>query len=196
MGAAQWIALEQREYWEEIEVAGSRNSYSSSFASVKQLSAISDYQSLQRYQLVIGEIEHFPFCLEERFDLVFSSAAFEHIARLPAALEKMYKALVPNGKLFAVFAPSLDLDYTVTPDYYKGDPNGGYRAYVYTDHLAPEEIVALRDQVEKEVRTALSIPYYSAQPALRYEHSMGQGFPSQLLRVSAMPQSRLANNFE
>jgi anaerobic magnesium-protoporphyrin IX monomethyl ester cyclase len=80
---------------------------------------------------------------------------------------------------------SFDLDYTVTPDYYKGDPNGGYRAYVFTDHLAPEEIVQLRDQVENEVRAALSIPFYPATAAIRYEHSMGQGLPSQLFRVSS-----------
>lgn len=78
-----------------------------------------------------------------------------------------------------------ELDYTVTPDYYKGDPNGGYKAYVFTDHLSSEQIVALRDQVENEVRAKLSIPFYPGKPALRYEHSMGQGLPSSLYRESS-----------
>lgn len=81
---------------------------------------------------------------------------------------------------------SFDLDYTVTPDYYKGDPNGGYRSYVFTDNLAPEEIVALRDQVEREVRDTLAIPFYHGKPALRYEHSMGQGLPAQLFRRTSV----------
>lgn len=77
-----------------------------------------------------------------------------------------------------------ELDYTETPDYYKGDPNGGYKAYVFTDHLSALRIVELRDQVEHEVRSALSIPYYPAKAAMRYEHSMGQGLPMSLYRES------------
>lgn len=71
-----------------------------------------------------------------------------------------------------------ELDYTVTPDYYKGDPNGGYKSYVFTDHLSAQEIVKLRDEVENEVRATLNIPFYPAKAALRYEHSMGQGLPA------------------
>jgi anaerobic magnesium-protoporphyrin IX monomethyl ester cyclase len=77
-----------------------------------------------------------------------------------------------------------DLDFTETPDYYKGDPNGGYKSYVFTDYLSAERIVALRDRVEREVRAALSIPFYSAKAAIRYEHSMGQGLPQSLYRSS------------
>ncbi|MFA6310329.1 MAG: radical SAM protein [Sterolibacterium sp.] len=75
-----------------------------------------------------------------------------------------------------------ELDYTVTPDYYKGDPNGGYKSYVFTDHLSAEEIVSLRDQVENEVRASLGIPFYPAKSAIRYEHSMGQGLPASLYK--------------
>jgi radical SAM superfamily enzyme YgiQ (UPF0313 family) len=77
-----------------------------------------------------------------------------------------------------------DIDFTITPDYYKGDPDGGYRAYVFTDHLTPEEIVALRDQIEREVRRALHIPFNQSRAALRFEHSMGQGLPGFILRSS------------
>lgn len=79
---------------------------------------------------------------------------------------------------------AIDLDYTVTPDYYKGDPNGGYSAYVFTDHVTSTEIVRLRDIVEMETRKALNISFNSAKPALRYDHSMGQGLPDMIFRAS------------
>lgn len=79
-----------------------------------------------------------------------------------------------------------DVDFTTTPDYYKGDPDSGYRAYVFTDHLTPDEIVRLRDQIEREVRKTLSIPFNQSRAALRYEHSMGQGLPDFILRSSKL----------
>ena len=68
-----------------------------------------------------------------------------------------------------------ELDYTICADYYKGDPSGGYRSFVFTDHLTADQIVALRNQVETTVRAKLNIPFNPGAPALRYEHSMGQG---------------------
>ena len=79
-----------------------------------------------------------------------------------------------------------ELDYTETPDYYKGDPNGGYKSYVFTDHLSADQIVALRDQVERDVRRELAIPFYHGSAAIRYEHSMGQGLPESLYRESVI----------
>lgn len=82
---------------------------------------------------------------------------------------------------------SRDLDYTTTADYYKGDPEGGYKAFVHTDHLTAERLVELRDAVERDVREALKIPFNPSRPARRYEHSMGQGgaLPPSVLRRSA-----------
>jgi anaerobic magnesium-protoporphyrin IX monomethyl ester cyclase len=76
-----------------------------------------------------------------------------------------------------------EVDYTVCADYYKGDPNGGYRSFVFTDHLSAEELVKLRDMVERDVRQALNIPFNPGAPALRYEHSMGQGLPDFIHRI-------------
>ena len=70
-----------------------------------------------------------------------------------------------------------ELDYATTADYYKGDPSGGYKSFVYTDHLAAEQIVNLRNVVEEHVREMLDIPFNPGAAALRYEHSMGQGLP-------------------
>jgi anaerobic magnesium-protoporphyrin IX monomethyl ester cyclase len=70
---------------------------------------------------------------------------------------------------------SFEIDYSQVADYYKGDPNGGYRSYVFTDFLSPERLVDLRSALETSVRDRLKIPFPKPRPGLRYEHSMGQG---------------------
>jgi anaerobic magnesium-protoporphyrin IX monomethyl ester cyclase len=55
---------------------------------------------------------------------------------------------------------------------------------VFTDHLSAERIVTLRNQLETEVRAALRIPFNPSAAALRYEHSMGQGLPDFIHRMS------------
>jgi anaerobic magnesium-protoporphyrin IX monomethyl ester cyclase len=76
-----------------------------------------------------------------------------------------------------------NLDYLEKPDYYKGDPEGGYHSYVWTDYLTPEELVEERDALEKEVREVLSIPFNPAGGFVKFEHSMGQGnIPNNILR--------------
>ena len=78
-----------------------------------------------------------------------------------------------------------ELDYTVTADYYKGIPGGGYESFVFTDYLSSDELVELREWVEKEVRATLDIPFNPSQTAVRYDHSMGQGFSGAVLRSSS-----------
>lgn len=82
----------------------------------------------------------------------------------------------------------IELDYTTTADYYKGDPDGGYNAFVYSDALSTIDLVSRRDEVERTVRSSLNIPFNQSAAAIRYEHSMGQGLPANLLRVSAEPE--------
>jgi len=79
---------------------------------------------------------------------------------------------------------AVELDHTVTADYYKGDPNGGYTAYVFTDYLTADQIVELRNKVEKDVRDVLNIPFNPGSAALRFEHSMGQGLPEIIYKES------------
>jgi len=67
------------------------------------------------------------------------------------------------------------IDYLTELDYYKGNPNGGYISYVWTDYLSPGEIVEARDALEMEVRKKLNIPYNLEKAAVKYEHSMGMG---------------------
>jgi anaerobic magnesium-protoporphyrin IX monomethyl ester cyclase len=70
-----------------------------------------------------------------------------------------------------------DVNYSTSANYYKGDPNGGYQAFVFTDHLSSAQIVESRNQVERDVREKLGIPFNQSASAMRYEHSMGQGLP-------------------
>jgi len=77
-----------------------------------------------------------------------------------------------------------EVDYFQTADYYKGDPDGGYRSYVWTDALSSDMLVSGRDKLEREVRKDLGIRYNASAPSVRFEHSMGQGFPDNILRKS------------
>ena len=76
-----------------------------------------------------------------------------------------------------------EIDYVSVAEYYKGQIDDGYRAYVYTDFLTSEELVKLRDQVERDVRGKLGLPFYKTTPATRFDASMGQ-LPSSIYRKS------------
>ena len=81
---------------------------------------------------------------------------------------------------------SLEVDYREVAEYYKGVP-GEYTSYVYTDDLSAEELVRQRDWLEASVRSELGIPYNTAAPVVRYEHSMGQGaIPASILKSSVV----------
>lgn len=82
-----------------------------------------------------------------------------------------------GDKLFAK-----EVNYLETADYYKGDPNGGYQSYVWTETLSAEALVAERDRLERDVRAALKIPFNPGAPGIRFEHSMGQTLPPMILR--------------
>ena len=80
------------------------------------------------------------------------------------------------------------IDYLSELDYYKGDPEGGYVSYVWTDHISPKDLVTARDSLENEVREKLGIKFNPARPGVKYEHSMGMGnlsIPDFILRKSS-----------
>ena len=79
-----------------------------------------------------------------------------------------------------------EIDYTQVADYYKGNPDDGYVSHVFTAHLSPEELVRCRDELERDVRRRLGIPFNPSAASTLYEHSMGQsGLPARMLRRSA-----------
>lgn len=78
-----------------------------------------------------------------------------------------------------------NVNYLVDPDYYKGDPDGGYKSYVWTDHITAKNLVIERDKLEKEVREKLNINFNMSRPGIKFEHSMGQGIiPGYILKSS------------
>lgn len=87
---------------------------------------------------------------------------------------------------------SYEVDFNVTAKYYKGDPDEGYQAYVFTDFLTSQELVMHRNELEKEIRQNLSLPSYVKGNAYTYEHSMGQSrgkLPSNILK-SSQPEAK------
>ncbi len=81
---------------------------------------------------------------------------------------------------------SMDVDFSTTPEYYKGDPDGGYRSFVFTDYLSSKEIVNLRDHIEREARAKLKLDFNLARAAARLDKSMGRELPDFVLRGSDM----------
>jgi radical SAM superfamily enzyme YgiQ (UPF0313 family) len=110
---------------------------------------------------------------------------YDHAELLPGS-ENVYVYTMPKtgDRLY-----SYEIDYNLISDYYKGDPDGGYRAYVYTDFLNSERLVSLRDTLERTIRTTLRLPLYPSRVAQRYEHSMGQfgaAIPPHIVRESSV----------
>lgn len=68
---------------------------------------------------------------------------------------------------------SYEIDFTQVADFYKGQNIGGYKAYVFTDHIDSDKLVELRDDLEADVRKKLKIPFNQSAASIRYEHSMG-----------------------
>lgn len=115
-----------------------------------------------------------------------------------------YDEAIPHPTLPGVFTyrqpktgdllHAVDVDFRFTMDYYKGDPKGGYKSFVFTDFITQDQLVERRSWVENSVRESLKIPFPVAQTAIRYEHSTGQGMnalPDRILRVSS-PLDRAA----
>jgi len=80
----------------------------------------------------------------------------------------VYRYRAANGDDLFMYAT----DHLRDVNFYKGVP-GNYKSYVWTEALSDDDLVAYRDDVERDVRTALAIPYPTAPAALSYEHSMG-----------------------
>ena len=107
-----------------------------------------------------------------------------------------YDDAIPHEELAGVYTYTMpktgdrlhayDVDFTEVAEYYKGDPDGGYKAFVFTDFLSSADLVAARDSIERGVRAKLSIPFNPNKAASRYEHSMGMhgALPAHILRRS------------
>ena len=78
---------------------------------------------------------------------------------------------------------SYDVDYTMLEQYYKGTP-GGYTSYVFTDHLSAEDLVDLREDLAREARQAIGIPFNPEIGHTYYNRSICR-LPSSIFRTTA-----------
>ena len=100
---------------------------------------------------------------------------------------------IPDGNIWVYTAKNGDklyeteMDYSESAKYYKGIPGQGYTSYVHTDYLGREDLVRMRDWVEKDVRNKLNIPFYAVTAGAQFEASMGQ-LPGYIYRSSQQEQ--------
>ncbi|MBF0304336.1 MAG: class I SAM-dependent methyltransferase [Alphaproteobacteria bacterium] len=97
--AERWVAVQEPSYWQEIGGKW-RNE-----ARVLPIEECPPVDQMDRYTVLLGQIEKLPPARFGSFDRIFSVAAFEHIHELGLALRIMRRALAAEGALYAMFAP-------------------------------------------------------------------------------------------
>ena len=98
LGAEQWIAVEKIDYWDELpKDKGKPDGTPPKEIPITRLTDVADFNTLNRYEVLSGGVEELPIALYEKFDVIFSVAAFEHIGLFPLALDKMFQALRGGG---------------------------------------------------------------------------------------------------
>ncbi|NEP06539.1 MAG: methyltransferase domain-containing protein [Okeania sp. SIO2G4] len=101
-----WSAIETPDYEESLKDAGGLSHTGTIIPNIKDTSNLGfDNRKLEKYNFFLENIENLPQEYYGKYDLIFSIATFEHIHKLPAALDKMFLALKPGGKLFSMFSP-------------------------------------------------------------------------------------------
>ncbi|WP_051289484.1 methyltransferase domain-containing protein [Dolichospermum circinale] len=106
LGVKSWTGIETPDYQESLEETGG---ITHTGTIIKNIKNTSDYKfnnkQQNKYNLYLENIEDLPEEYYNQYDLIFSIATFEHIHKLPLALDKMFLALKPGGKLFSMFSP-------------------------------------------------------------------------------------------
>lgn len=106
--ASTWTALEAPAYEAELQTTGG-SVHTGSDIKKPTIGTMAErgYGPMRpdRYRLLWANVENLPESYYGHYDLIFSIAAFEHIQHFPLALDKMFHALKPGGKLFSMFSP-------------------------------------------------------------------------------------------
>lgn len=101
-----WSGIETPDYEESLKQAGGLSHTGTILYDLQDVPKLGfKDRSIEKYNFFLANIEDLPPEYYETYDLIFSIATFEHIHKLPAALDKMFLALKPGGKLFSLFAP-------------------------------------------------------------------------------------------
>jgi hypothetical protein len=97
LGCNSWTAVEAPSYDQEL---GEANQFHRNLSEKQRL-----LQLGQRYRHFYCNAEDLGNDHLNQYDLIFTIACFEHINRLPLALERMLHYLKPGGKLFTMHSP-------------------------------------------------------------------------------------------
>jgi SAM-dependent methyltransferase len=101
-----WTGVETNDYEQSLQETGGLTHQGTVVRSVDKFSDLSfKNKQNQKYNFYLDNIENLPPEYYNQYDLIFSIATFEHIHKLSLALDMMFLALKPGGKLFTVFAP-------------------------------------------------------------------------------------------
>jgi len=106
LGARSWTALESPEYEESLAEAGGLT-HKGTLLKKANIDIVQGFQTplSKPYLLNIANVEDLPVSYNSSFDLIFSIATFEHISKMPQALNRMYKALKQGGSVFIHSCP-------------------------------------------------------------------------------------------
>ena len=109
LGVASWVAIEYLGYWNTVDAVEHREGECGGHRLFQtptiELAAATGSHLDTDYLVLNGGVEDAPSTLDNQFDAAFSIACFEHISRLPKALESIHRLLKPGGRLFTMFSP-------------------------------------------------------------------------------------------
>lgn len=106
LNVKSWSAIETPDYESALMEVGGLSHQGTIIHELNDRSNLSfQNRKLADYNFFLENIENLPSEYYDKYDLVFSTAAFEHILKFPSALEKMFHALKPEGQLFSMFSP-------------------------------------------------------------------------------------------
>ena len=105
--AKSWTAVETPDYEDSLSEAGGITHKGTLLHTKTEVTPTRGFGKplAARYNFLLANIEDLPAEHEQQYDLVFSIATFEHIQKMPEALDRMHRALKPGGKLFSFFSP-------------------------------------------------------------------------------------------
>jgi glycosyltransferase involved in cell wall biosynthesis/SAM-dependent methyltransferase len=106
LGVKSWTGIETPDYEESLRETGGLTHQGTIIKNIKNIRDFKfNKKQEQKYNLYLENIEDLPEIFYDKYDLIFSIATFEHIHKLPLALDKMFFALRQGGKLFSMFSP-------------------------------------------------------------------------------------------
>ena len=134
LGAKKWVCVDYLQNWAKDREASTMgfnqlldsSGKTSDFLVFPLNEADSNFNACD-YLKFHGDATYISESFYERFDVVVSSNAFEHILTLPQVIEKIYFCLIKGGKFFTSFAPIWSC--AVGHHYAGGKYNGVFKGY-------------------------------------------------------------------